>query len=409
MLQKSATRRRFLGGIATALGYAGFGPSLDIFAQARQGRQAGATAELTPAEYDSMAKLANNENCWGPSDSVMKAMTEAWKYGNRYGYPGAGIVEAIADHHGLKPENVMIGAGSGEILKVVDDAFLMDHKKVVGVDPTYESVYRYATNSKASAIRIPLLKDHRMDIQGLIRATKMNYRDVGFVYLCNPNNPTGNIIPKQEIKLLLDSIPGDVPVLIDEAYHHFVTNPDYATSVPYVTEGRPVIVTRTFSKVYGLAGMRLGYGLAPKELIERMRPFGMSYGVNAIVRYGGLAALKDTAYENKIRQMTVALRSKTTKELSDWGYEVIPSETNFFMVNVGRDVTPVAEEFKKRGVLVGRKFPPMNDWLRVSVGTEPEMVRFMAAFKEVFPKGGIKTKPEAGASSEEGKATRSNR
>jgi histidinol-phosphate aminotransferase len=406
MLQKSATRRRFLGGIATALSYAGFGPPLDIFAQARQGRQ-GTEAEKDPKIYDTLAKLANNENSWGPSESVMKAMTDAWKYANRYGYPDGGIVEAIAAHHGLKPENVMIGAGSGEILKVIDDTFLVYHKKVVGVDPTYESVYRFATNSKADAIRVPLLKDHRMDIPGIIRATKMNYRDVGFVYICNPNNPTGNIIPKQEIKLLLDSIPGDVPVLIDEAYHHFVASPDYATSVPYVAEGRPVIVTRTFSKVYGLAGMRLGYGVGPKELIEKMRPFAISYGVNAIVRYGGVAALKDTAYENKIRQMTVALRSRTTKELSDWGYEVIPSETNFFMVDVGRDVTPVAEEFKKRGVLVGRKFPPMNNWLRVSVGTEPEMVRFMAVFKEVFPKGGIKTKPEAGASSEGGTTPRS--
>src|SRR5262249_10298454 len=182
---------------------------------------------------------------------------------------------------------------------------------------------------------------------GLIRATKLNYRDVGFVYLCNPNNPTGNIVPKQELKMLLDSLPGDVPVLIDEAYHHFVTSPDYATSVPYVLEGRPVIVTRTFSKIAALAGMRLGYGLAPKELSERMRPFA-SGSINAIVKHGGVAALKDTAYENKIRRMTIELRDKTTKELREFGYEVIPSETNFFMVDVGRDVTQVAEDFRKR-------------------------------------------------------------
>jgi histidinol-phosphate aminotransferase len=395
MLEKSATRRKFLGGIATALSIAGFGPSLKLFAQARGGRQAAATGELTAAEYDAMAKLANNENCWGPSDTVMKAMTDAWKYANRYGYPDGGLVEAIAAHHGLKPENVMLGAGSREILKVVNDVLLMDHKKVVLVDPTYDSVYRFATNSKADAIRVPLLKDYRMDIPGMIRATKMNYRDVGFVYVCNPNNPTGNIIPKQEIKLLLDSLPSDVPVLIDEAYHHFVASPDYATSVPYVLEGRPVIVARTFSKISGLAGMRLGYGLAPRELLERMRPF-LGGSINAIVKYGGVAALKDTANDQKIKQLTISLRNKTTKELTNWGYEVIPSEANFFMVNVGRDVTPVAEEFRKRGVLVGRKFPPMNNWLRVSVGTEPEMVKFMAAFKEIFPAGGQKIKAETG-------------
>jgi len=392
MLENQATRRSFLGGVATALSLVGLNPSLKVFAQARASRD-----ELKdPKVYDAMAKLANNENCWGPSDSIMKAMNDAWKYGNRYGYPDGGLVDAIAAHHGVKPENVLTGAGSSELLKIMDDAFLATHKKVVGVDPTYESVYRYATNSKAEAIRVPLLKDFRMDIPGIIRAAKQNYRDVGFVYLCNPNNPTGNIIPKQEIKMLLDSLPADVPVMIDEAYHHFVTSPDYATSVPYVLEGRPVIVTRTFSKIYGLAGMRLGYGLGPKELIERMRPYAMSYNANALVKYGAVAALKDTAYENKIKQMMVSLRNQTTKELTTLGYQVLPSETNFFMVNVGTDVTPVAEDFKKRGVLVGRKFSPMNNWLRVSVGTEPEMARFMTAFKELFPAGGIKAKAESG-------------
>jgi histidinol-phosphate aminotransferase len=396
MIHHSATRRTFISYMATALSFVGLGPSLDLFAQNKQERQGEAGEEHPDEDYDNMAKLANNENGWGPSAAVLKAMNDAFKYANRYRYPDGGIVEAIAKHHGLKPENVILGAGSGEILKIVDDVFTMDHEKIVAVDPTYDSVYRYATSSKADAVRVPLLKDHRMDIPGMIRATKMNYRDVGFVYLCNPNNPTGNIVPKQEIKLLLDSIPGDVPVLIDEAYHHFVTSPDYATSVPYILEGRPVIVTRTFSKIAALAGMRLGYGLAPKELIERMKPFG-SGSLNAIVKYGGVAALKDTAYENKIKRMTIDLREKTNKALRDFGYEVIPSECNFFMVHVGRDVTAVAEDFKKRGVLVGRKFPPMNNWLRVSVGTEPEMARFTAAFKEIFPAGGIKTtKKEAG-------------
>jgi histidinol-phosphate aminotransferase len=395
---KKNSRREFMGNVATALSLATLAPSLDPLAQGRGSRQTEAVPEnppLTPAEYDRMAKLASNENCWGPSETVVKAMTDALKYANRYGYPDGGIVEAIAAHHGVKTENVMIGAGSGEILKVANTAFLMDRKKVVGVDPSYDSVYRYVTNSKAEAIKVPLLKDYRMDIQGMIRATRMNYRDIGFVYVCNPNNPTGNIIPKQEIKLLLDSIPPDVTVLIDEAYHHFVISSDYATSIPYVQEGRMVIVTRTFSKIAALAGMRLGYAIAPKHLIDAMRPFAGG-SINAIVKYGGVAALKDTQYENKIRQMTIALRNRTTKELADWGYEVIPSETNFFMVNVGRDVTQVAQEFRKRDVLVGRKFPPMNNWLRVSVGTEPEMNRFLAVFKEIFPKVGIKAKPDAG-------------
>jgi len=398
-MTNSASRRRFIGTMATALGVAGLNPSLDLFAQERQ-RQGDPGEEHPNEDYDEMAKLASNENCWGPSDTVVQAMKDAFKYANRYQYPDGNIVEILAKHHGLKKENVILGAGSGEILKIVGETFTQEHKRIVGVDPSYDSVYRFITNIKADAIKIPLLKDYRMDIPGIIRATKMNYRDVGFVYICNPNNPTGNVIPKHEIKMLLDSIPGDVPVLIDEAYHHFVASSDYATSVPYIQEGRPVIVTRTFSKIAALAGMRLGYGLAPKELIDRMRTFGGG-SISAVVKYGGVAALKDIAYEKKIKQMTIDLREKTIKDLRGWGYEVIPSETNFFMVDVGKDVSSVADDFKKKKVLVGRKFPPMNNWLRVSVGTEPEMVRFMAAFKEMFPAGGVK-KPKKEKKESEG-------
>ncbi len=294
-------------------------------------------------------------------------------------------LEAVADLHGVEPENVLLGAGSSEILKIVDDAFLPDHKLVVGVDPTYETVYRYATNSKARAITIPLTEDHQADVKAIIRATKLNARDVGLVYICNPNNPTGKIVPKDEIKLLLNSIPEEIPVLIDEAYHHFVEDPNYESSMKYVLEGRKVIVARTFSKIAGLAGMRLGYAIAPAEIIERLAPLVVTYSTNAVVKYGAVAALKDKTYEAKLKQLNKQIRDKTTNELKTMGYEVIPSQTNFFMVNVKKEVTQVGEEFLKKGLLVGRKFPPMNEWLRVSVGTEDEMNRFTKAFKELFP------------------------
>jgi histidinol-phosphate aminotransferase len=377
----AVSRRKFMGGLAAAVGYAGLCPPLELSAAQRA---AGGRQGRPQMDYDAMAKLSSNENPYGPSPAVMKAMEGAWKYANRYGYPDGGIVQAIADFHGVKPENVLLGAGSGEILKVMDDAFLTEHKLVVGVDPTYESVYKFMTNSKADAIKIPLRKDYSQDIPAMIRATKNNYRDVGFVYLCNPNNPTGNIIPKQDIKMLLDGIPGDIPVLIDEAYHHFVDDPNYAESIPYVKEGRNVVVARTFSKIAALAGMRLGYAIAPKEMIDRMRPVSNG-SINALVKHAGVVALKDKDYEAKTQRLNSELRAKTMGELKALGYEVIPSQTNFFMVNVKRDVVELGEEFKKKGVLVGRKFPPMNEWMRVSIGTADEMNRFMTAFKEILP------------------------
>jgi histidinol-phosphate/aromatic aminotransferase/cobyric acid decarboxylase-like protein len=168
-------------------------------------------------------------------------------------------------------------------------------------------------------------------------------------------------------------------VLIDEAYHHYVEHPDYATSMPYVTDGRQVIVTRTFSKVYGLAGMRLGYAVAPKALIDRMRPH-CTGSINALVKWAGGAALRDTAAAERVRETTLRLRKKTSAELGRLGYTVLPSDANFFMVHIRRDVVPVIEAFRWRSVLVGRPFPPMVEHLRVSVGT-PTMDRFLAGFR----------------------------
>jgi histidinol-phosphate aminotransferase len=386
-VKDALSRRGFVGGVATAVGYLTLKPDLALLAQgiAQQGRPLAARLSGVEDEYDSLAKLSFNENPYGPPESVLKAMMHAAKYANRYGYPDGGIVEEIAKHHGVKPENVMIAAGSGEILDVVGSAFASNGKKVVGVEPSYGQVYQHVTSVKGSAFTVPLLEDYRQDIPGLIRATKRHYRDVGFVYLCNPNNPTGRTVTKQEIRQLLDGIPEDTVVLIDEAYHHFVEDPNYATSVPYVLEGRPVIIARTFSKIAALAGMRLGYAIASREIIQQMSPFSTGT-INAMVKHGGVAALKDTESQATVKKLTLDLRKKTTSDLEGLGYAVIPSETNFFMVHLKRPVQPVIAEFQKKGVLVGRPFPPMLTHLRVSIGTADEMSRFMVAFKEIMAK-----------------------
>jgi histidinol-phosphate aminotransferase len=389
-VKRAVSRRGFVGGVTTALGYLTLKPDAPLWAQIVQ--DPAPRQQRTADEYDTFAKLANNENPYGPSDAVLNAMTKAFKYANRYGYPDGGIVEEIAKHHGVKPENVMLGAGSGEILDVTCNALLRDDKKVVGSDPSYNILYSHATGIKADVIKVPLLANYDQDIDGLVRATRMNHRDVGFLYLCTPNNPTGRVLTKAQIKQVLDGIPEDVPVLIDEAYHHFVEDPAYATSIPYVLEGRRVIVARTFSKIAGLAGMRLGYAIAPRDLLQQMRPYGTG-SVNAVVKWGGVAALKDIESQEKVKRVTLELRKKTTSELNSLGFPCIPSDANFFMVHVKRPVVAVIEEFRKRQVLVGRPFPPMNEHLRVSIGTPDEMSRFMVAFKEIVaaPKTAAKT------------------
>jgi histidinol-phosphate aminotransferase len=388
-MTEQVSRRRFFGGVAAAMGYLTLIPRAGLRLtrwNPVQG-QGPRRPPMTVEEYDGLAKLANNENPYGPPESVMKAMTQAFKYANRYGYPDGGIVTELAKFHRVEPENIMLGAGSGEILDVTCDALLQDGRKVVGAEPSYDILYQHATGLKSDHFKIPLTRDYRQDIPATIHAVKTNYREVGFVYLCNPNNPTGRIVTKQEVAQLLDAIPEDVVVLIDEAYHHFVDDPAYATSVPYVLEGRQVMVTRTFSKIAALAGMRLGYAIAPRELLARLRPWGTG-SINAIVKWGGVAALKDTASQARVKQVTLELRGKTTAELEALGYPVIPSDANFFMVHLRRPVQPVVDEFRKKGVLVGRPFTAMPEHLRVSVGTPEEMGRFMVAFKEIL--GGAK-------------------
>ena len=168
---RTLSRRGFVGSLAAAIGYLGLGPKSALWAQTRRRRP-----RPTEAEYDAFAKLSSNENPYGPSDAVMEAMNHAFKYANRYGYPDGNILQAIAEHHGVEPENVLLGAGSGEILNIVGSTFLRVRKKVVGVEPSYGSVYRQASGIKADAIKLPLLPDYRQDIPAIIDGTKKNYR-----------------------------------------------------------------------------------------------------------------------------------------------------------------------------------------------------------------------------------------
>ncbi len=387
-VRQQLSRRKFFGGVAATVGAMSLTNTSELFAQA-PGTQATATTQRfagSNADYDKMVKLASNENNYGPPKAVLDAMNGAWKYANRYGYPDGDVVEVIAKHHGVKPENILLTAGSGEVLQVVGTTYLTGGKKVVGADPSYGSVYQHATNIKAEAIKVPLRKDFTADIPAMIKAANDNAAQVGFFYLCNPNNPTGVVVPKNEVAAVVNGLPKGMPILIDEAYHHFVDDPNYAESVSYVIEGRPVIVARTFSKIAALAAMRIGYAVAPVELIKQMRPYSMG-SVNVLAKWGAATSIQDVAGQAEVKKKINDTRNKTQRELEAYGYPTIPSQANFFMVSLeGRTVQPVIEEFRGKGILVGRPFPPMINHLRVSVGTPEDMDKFVKGFKEIFPK-----------------------
>lgn len=385
----AVSRRSFVGGLAAALGYVGVAPDVDLFAQ-QQGRAGGAGGARGPrpsVDLSKVAKINNNENPYGIPPVVRTAMEDpkAWEWANRYGAPDGGLNQALQDLHGVKAENIILGCGSGELLSSITIALLIGDpkRKVLGVNPTYNDPYSKASQIGRETIRVPLNKDYTQNIPAIIDIANKRAAEIGFIYIVNPNNPTGMIVPKEQIRQLLDGIPKDMPVLIDEAYHHFVDSPDYESSIKYVIEGRPVIVCRTFSKIAALAAMRLGYGVAPAELIRKVRTF--TTGSQSItVKFGGAASLKDTAGQAKTKALNKQIRDDTIAKLKALGYEVLPSEANFFMVGLKREVSDVAPEFQKRDVLVGRPFPPMTQHLRVSVGTQAEMDKFMAAFKEIM-------------------------
>jgi len=368
-----------MGGMAAIVGSLGLpaGNALAADAPAPVVQPAG-------SDYETLVKLCYNENSYGPPRSVLDAMTGALKYANRYGAPDGGITAAIAKLHGVSADHLVLGAGSSEILDIVGTTFLSGGKKVIGVEPTFSAVYEHATGLNADAIRLPLRSDFRQDIPALIKAAKDNHPNVGFVYLCNPNNPTGMIVTSDEVKQLLDGLPPGVPVLIDEAYHHFVEDPAYATSIPHVLADRPVIVARTFSKIAAMAGMRLGYAVSTPTLIRKMAPYADSMNVNVLAKWGGAAMLADNTALAATKSNIVETRKQTAAALTAMGYAVIPSEANFFMVNLRRDVRPVIQSFRREGILVGRPFPPMNEHLRVSVGTPAEMEKFTTAFEKIM-------------------------
>jgi histidinol-phosphate aminotransferase len=233
---------------------------------------------FTISTNDGYIHLSLNESPYGPSEKTLRAIRDSISLGGRYPLDISydGLKTQIGKFHGLTHQKVLIGMGSTEILKVCDDLFLQSKPHLVVADTTYDAVYQYAVNNRSNVTKVPLTADHRHDLERMAAAIR---RDTGLVFICNPNNPTGTIVTKDEMQRFMNRIPESVMVLVDEAYCHFA-GPDYESAIRYVKEGRNIFVARTFSKAYGLAGMRIGYGLAKDTLMDRMRPYGLDFNLS---------------------------------------------------------------------------------------------------------------------------------
>lgn len=373
MTAGTLSRRDFARAVGFAVGATLVAPALPESLHARLG----------PGMSGEWIQLNANENPYGPSAAAREAMTRSQQIAARYPDHVEGqLVEAIAKFHGVAPENILLGCGSSEILSMADTAFTTPDKNVVVAEPTYEAVLGYARLTRAESIKVPLTGDFRHNLPAMAAVASER---TGLVYVCNPNNPTGTIVTRFELAAFLRSVPKTAVILVDEAYHHFAEDPRYASAFEWLATTPNLVISRTFSKIYGMAGMRLGYAAASKELIAQMRTRRIMNNANASVLEAALASLGDPAHVPQHRKLMNDTRKLLVKELERDGRRYIPSEANFVMIDVGGDVQPIGQKFRERRILVGRKFPSLGNWLRVSVGTPEEMKEFMAALREIVP------------------------
>jgi histidinol-phosphate aminotransferase len=245
-------------------------------------------------------------------------------------------------------------------------------------DPTFEAIAYYARATRAETVKVPLDAVYAHDL------TKMTAANGGLVYLCNPNNPTGSITPKQGVRNFLDALPSSTMVLIDEAYHHYVESADYESTAPLVAVRPNLIVSRTFSKIYGMAGLRCGYAVAQADVIRKLRDQAAWDSTNVIGLAAAQASLSDAKHVADGKRRNSETKRDLVTSLSKLGYSVIPSDTNFIMIDTRRDVKPLIATLRGRGVQVGRLFPSMPRHLRVTIGTPDQMRQFLDTFRSVI-------------------------
>lgn len=331
-------------------------------------------------EGSKIVRLSANENPYGPSPKALEAMTNSFGLACRYPDEHNNVlIDKLAKLNGVNHDQILLGNGSGEILKLCAETFTgPQNGKLVAADPTFEAILNNASANGAEVVKIPLTGSFAHDLPKMRAAAKQ-----GLIYVCNPNNPTASITPKDELRDFIAKTPRETMILVDEAYFHYADSPDYESVIPLVSEHPNLIVSRTFSKIYGMAGLRCGYCVAQKETVERMRRNQMWDSVNCMALAAATASLDDPDHVPKGQRLNREAKAFTTSELDKLGYKQIPSQANFIMFDCKRPVVPLLQSLKQHNVRVGRLFPALPNHMRLTIGKQSEMETFLAAFKQV--------------------------
>jgi histidinol-phosphate aminotransferase len=332
------------------------------------------------AEVD-IVRLSANENPYGPCPKAFQAITDSFAVACRYPDEHSNVlIDKLAKLNGVSRDQILLGDGSGEILKLCAETFTgPQNGKLVAADPTFEALLNNATANGAEVVKVPLTSRYAHDLPKMLSSAK-----AGLVYVCNPNNPTASITPKDELRDFLAKAPPQTMILVDEAYFHYADSPDYESVIALVKDRPNLIVSRTFSKIYGMAGLRCGYCVAQKETIDQLRRNQMWDSVNCMALAAATASLDDLAHVPNGQRLNREAKTFVTSELDKMGYEQIPSQANFIMFDCRRPVVPLIQAMKERKVHVGRLFPALPNHMRLTIGKKSEMERFVDAFKQVI-------------------------
>jgi histidinol-phosphate aminotransferase len=345
-----------------------------------------------PMPADSI-RIGSNENAYGPSPSALDAARLACAEGHRYaGGVSSQLVDALATKHGVPTARIMLSGGSGDVLRSAIRAFTGQSLALVSGSPSYEAPVRQAQQSVVPVHEVPLTQDLKLDLGPMLAKGE----GAGLVYICNPNNPTSTIVPVGQVTQLIESLAKTSPktyVLVDEAYFEYADDPSFGTVIPLIEKYPTLVVARTFSKIHGMAGMRVGYAIAQEKTLAVMRDYHSSSGISVMSFSAALASIKDTASMKKNQSLNFDVRKFTTEAFEKAGYRVAASQANFVMVDIRRDVKGFIEACRQKSVVIGRPFPPLTNWARITVGTQQEMDRAMSVFMDL-----LSTAPTAVAS-----------
>ena len=329
---------------------------------------------------DGPIRLLANENPYGPSQSAQQAMADSLQDGWMYATSeGRVLRKLIAAREGVAEDHVLITAGSGELLRMAGLSFGQEGE-IVAAKPTFSMLVGYARNTGATVREIPLDQEMRHDLVAMeSRVTSAT----SLVYVCNPNNPTGTLLPANQLRSFIDTVESLATVFVDEAYVDLLDESAHNAMIDKVKAGKNVILARTFSKIHGMAGLRVGYAIARPDIIKRLRPLQMSF-LNVMGLRAAIASYQDESFQAYSKSKIQECLSVAHAAFEETGLAYTPSVTNFVLFDTGGSVREFARAMRQKNMLVGRSYAPYESWCRVSMGTVEQMGQFAEALKAYY-------------------------